>query len=185
MSKLKYNVSKTYLLPLLSEIIDINPKFIDYLENTYMFDSKGEYNNCFFIYHKFNFKNPEFTAYENKLVNNDLFVKLIDKEDYVIYIFKFPEDYLPEYDYLINGKYSLFGNDAKQLIIRFWTELYGKHTTGLRVINKIKQILYKDKILKKEIEQSLSTPKAPVVLEEDSELGEYVYIENETININE
>lgn len=183
MSKIKYNVSKTYLLPLISEIVDINPKFIDYLENTYMFDSKGEYKDCFFIYHKFNFKNPEFTAYENKLVNNELFVKLVDKGEYTIYIFKFPEEYLPEYDFLKNSMYSLFGNDAKQLILRFWTELYGKNTTGLRVINKIRQILYKDKILKKEIEQSLSTPKSPVILSDDSELGEFVYVENETINL--
>jgi hypothetical protein len=183
MSSIVYNKSKTYLLPLISEIIDIDPKYIDHLENTYMEDSKGEYKNCIFIYQKFNFKNPDFTKYENKLVNNELFVKLIDKGEYTIYIFKFPEEYLPEYEFLKQSKYSWFGNDAKQLIIRFWKELYGQTPVGGRVVTKIKQILYKDKILKKELEKMLSTEKSPVIIDDNSELGEYVDMNNETIDL--
>ena len=38
MSSLKYNKSKTYLLPLIAPIIGIEEKYIDYLENTFMFD---------------------------------------------------------------------------------------------------------------------------------------------------
>jgi len=184
MSNIKYNASKTYLLPLISEVIDINYKFIDYLENTYLFDLNNEYNNCIFLYHKYDFKNPEFTAYENKLTNNELFVKLIDIDDKVIYIFKFPEEYIHEYNCLINSKYSEFGNDAKDLIIRFWTELYGKIPVGIKLIMKIKQILYKDKKLKEEIEQRLSSKDHTVVLHTNSELGEYVDKDDETINLN-
>lgn len=183
MSKVKLNKSKTYLLPLLSELIELDIKFISYLENTYMYDSKNEYENCIFLYHKFDFKNPEFTAYEHKLTNNDLFVKLIDKGNHVIYIFKFPEEYLPEYNFLAESKYSWFGNDAKQLIIRFWTQIYGKSATGNYVLTRIKQILNKDKLLKKQLEQQLSTKNSPVVIDDNSELGEYVYKENETIDL--
>lgn len=179
----KYNASKTYLLPLLSEVIDINPKFIDYLENTYMCDEKNEYEDCIFLYHKFDFKNPEFTKYEHSLTNNNLFITHIDKGDKVIYIFKFPPEYLDEYNYLKESKYSKFGKDAKDLIIRFWTELYGKYTVGAELILKINQILNKDKTLKKQIEQKLSSNNHKVILDDDSELGEFVEILDETINL--
>lgn len=183
MNSIRYNVSKTYLLPLLSEVIDIDPKFISYLDNTYMFDTKGKHQNCFFLYHKFDFKNPEFTKYENKLTSNSLFVELVDKGEFVIYVFKFPEEYLREYDLLKESKYSEFGNDAKELIVRFWTSLYGKTMAGTRVIRRIKQILEKDAILRREIESTLSTEKSPVILEDNSELGEHVYIGNEMISM--
>ena len=38
--------------------------------------------------------------------------------------------------------------DAKKLILNFWTEMYGKIPEGIRSILKIKQILYKDKNFK-------------------------------------
>lgn len=184
MSKeIEYNISKTYLLPLISEVIDINPKFIDYLENTYMFDENKEYENCIFLYHKFDFKNPEFTFYENKLTNNSLFVKHVDINDRVVYIFKFPEEYLPEYYFLKNSKYSEFGEDAKQLILRFWTELYGTISVGQKLILKIKQILYKDPQLKKQIEENLSSKQHKIILDDNSELGQYVDVNKETIRL--
>ena len=58
--KLKFNKSKTYLLPLISEVLDLNIKFLPYLINTYLFDENNEYEKCIFILHEFNFKNPEF-----------------------------------------------------------------------------------------------------------------------------
>lgn len=178
MSSLKYNVSKTYLLPLISEVIGVETKFINYLENTYMFDENNEYPECFFIKHEFSFKNPEFTSYEHRLIDNQYFVKLIDIGSDVIYIFKFPEEYLKEYYYLQNSRYSEFGDDAKKLILKFWTEIYGKVPAGINLILKIKQILYKDEKLKKQIEEKLY-----VKLDLYSELGEKVEVSNETFRI--
>jgi hypothetical protein len=175
MSNLKYNASKTYLLPLISEVIHLEPKFINYLENTYMFDENNEYNECFFIRHKFSFRNPEFTSYEHKLIDNEYFIKCIDIDDEVIYIFKFPKEYLKEYYCLMNSKYSEFEEDAKELILRFWTRIYGKIPTGVNVILRIKQILYKDEKLKKQLEEKLN-----VKLNSNSELGENVNIKDET-----
>lgn len=117
--EIEFNKSKTYLLPLLSEIIDFDLRFINYLENTFMFDNQNKYNNCFYILHEFNFKNPEFTNYEHRLINNELFINSYDIGNKVLYIFKFPEEYLPEYNSFINSKYSRFGEDAKILILEF------------------------------------------------------------------
>lgn len=186
MSKLLYNKSKTYLLPLIAPLIGIEEKFINNLENTFMFDSNSEFNECFYILHEFSFKNPEFTKYEHKMTESYLFKKLIDIDsEKVLYIFNFPEEYLHEYYCLKDSKYSEFGEDAKQQILNFWTKLYGKTTTGVNFILSVKKILYKDPKLKKQIEERLSSKDHKVILDDNAELGEKVEISNETFNLNE
>jgi hypothetical protein len=175
--KVLYNKSKTYLLPLISEVLDLNIKFLPYLINTYLFDENNEYENCIFILHEFNFKNPEFTKYEHKLTNNELFVKHIDIDDKVVYIFKFPEEYLNEYNCLLNSQYSKFGDDAKQLILRFWGEVYSGNSVGVAFLLKIKQILYKEIKLKERLQKELG-----VIISNDQELGDYVDPYNEVFN---
>jgi hypothetical protein len=183
---MRYNKSKTYLLPLIAPLIGIEEKFINNLENTFMFDSNSEFNECFYILHEFSFKNPEFTKYEHKMTESYLFKKLIDIDsEKVLYIFNFPEEYLHEYYCLRDSKYSEFGEDAKQQILNFWTKLYGKKTTGVNLILSIKKILYKDPKLKKQIEERLSSEKHKLILDDNAELGEKVEIENETFKINE
>jgi hypothetical protein len=176
MSKPLYNKSKTYLLPLIAPLIGIEQKFFEYVDNTYMFDENNEFQECFYITHDFFFKNPEFTKYEHKLVDNQFFQKLIDiSTNKVLYVFKFPEEYLHEYYCLQQGKYSEFGEDAKKQILNFWTTIYGKSHTGVNFILSVKKILYKDKTLKQEIEKNLN-----VKLDDTIELGEIVVKENET-----
>jgi hypothetical protein len=184
MSSRKYNASKTYLLPLLSELVDIDSRFINELQNTFMFDEDNEYGECLHILHEFNFRDPDFTSYEHKLLNNELFVRHIDMKDKVLYTFKFPEEYLNEYYLLQNSKYSEFGKDAKELILKFWTEMYGKVPGGINVILKVKQILYKDNKLKKQLEDKLSSAKHRVVIPDDQELGEAVNLKNEIFRLN-
>jgi len=177
---IKSNKSRTYLLPLIAPLIGIEEKFYGLIENTYMFDSEKEYKDCFFIVQNFSFKNPEFTKYEHKLIDSNLFVKIIDidNSDMVVYVFKFPEDYLKEYYCLQNSKYSEFGDDAKKLILKFWTVMYGKVYGGINVILTIKQKLYKDKILKEKIEKRTN-----VKIDDNAELGEYVSKHDETLRI--
>ena len=50
---MKYNKSKAYLLPLIAPLIGFEEKFVTNLENTFMFDSLNEFNECFYIYHNF------------------------------------------------------------------------------------------------------------------------------------
>lgn len=178
MNKRKYSKCKTYLLPLIAEVLDLDIKFMPYLINTFMFDSENQYVDCFYILHEFNFKNPEFTHYEHKLTNNKLFVKNIDLDNKVVYVFKFPEEYLPEYYFLMNSEYSKFGDDAKKLILRFWGQVYSGNPLGVNFLIKVKNILYKEEKLRKKLELDLG-----VKLDEDQELGDFVNLENETFKI--
>lgn len=176
MTKPKYNKSKTYLLPLIAPVIGIEMNFFENIENTYMFDLDNEFKECFYIEQDFSFKNPEFTAYEHRLTNNYLFQKLIDlKDNKVLYIFKFPEEYLHEYYCLRDSKYSEFGEDAKQQILDFWTNIYGKSNNGVNFILSVKNILYKEKKLKETLEKDLN-----VKLDDTIELGQKVEEINET-----
>lgn len=177
--RVKYNKSKTYLLPLLSELVTLDKRFIGQLVNTYLFDMKGEYENCIFILHDFNFKDAEFTKYENELVNNELFVDLIDVDKQVIYIFKFPEIYMKEYKLLVDSKYSQFDNDSKELILEFWGHMYANNISAIPFLTKLKQVLFRDKKLKEQIESKLQ-----VKLPEDAELGDLVDKSDETLYIN-
>jgi len=178
MNKTRYNKSKTYLLPLLSELVNFDKKFFNHLRNTYIFDDGNKYKDCFFIVHDFYFKNPDFTSYEHNLTQNELFVDLIDNKDRVIYIFKFPEEYLNEYNNFKKGRYSKFGVDAKHLILEYYTDIYLGNPNAVNFLLKLKQILFKDKKLKETIEKKLK-----VSLDNSSELTDSIYKENETINL--
>lgn len=178
MSKIIINKSKTYLLPLLSELVEFDKKYHNNIINTYIYDDLGKYENCFFILHKFSFRNPEYTIYENKLINNELYVDLIDINNDVLYIFKFPEDYLYEYNKYKEGKYSEFKNDAKELILNFFGEVYKFNMNAVNFLIKVKQILFKDKKLKKIIEDKLN-----VILPDNAELSSIMNKEEETFNI--
>lgn len=173
-----YNKSKTYLLPLVSELIHLEKEFIDCIEDTYMYlgNDNTEYL-C--ILQDFTFKNPKFTAYENRLTKNELFVKCIDLNDQVLYVFKFPKDYIQEFYFLLNSEYSKFGNDAKELILAFWAQMYKNNKEVIPVLIQVKQILYKDEKLKIRLEKDLG-----VKIKNNQELGEYLSLEAETFNIN-
>lgn len=178
MSKeVKLNKSKTYLLPLLSEFININTKFISYLENTYLEDNENKYKDCIYILHDFNFKDKDFTAYEHELINNELYVDSYDIGSKVLYIFKFPEDYLPEYEFFKESKYSKFGEDAKILILEFWQQVYKNNPNAVIFLTKVKNILFKENKLKRELEEQLN-----IKINDDAELGEFIDINNETFN---
>lgn len=178
MSKLRYNKSKTYLLPLLSELIGFDKRFFSYLDNTYIYDDLGKYKNCIFILHDFSFKNPEFTNYENEITNNEYFIDLIDINDKVLYIFKFPEEYMHEYNNFKVGKYSNFKLDAKELILEYYERIYKHNINAINFLIKTNQILFRDKKLKLKLEKKLN-----VSLNNDSELDDIIKKDNETFNI--
>lgn len=173
------NKSKTYLLPLLSEVIDIDLRFYTNIINTYIFDSEDAYKDCIFVKCKFNFKNPEYTKFENKMIDNQYYVDLIDiNNDEVVYIFKIPEEYLFEYNKFKKGKYSKYKNDAKELILSFFNKVYKGNPNAVNFLIKIKQVLYKDKKLREKIEKELN-----VKIHYDAELTDIIDRDNETINL--
>lgn len=185
MSKGGYNKSKTYLLPLLSELLSLRIDYMDFLKNTYVnFDMEG-YDGCIGILHDFSFKNPEFTKYENQLTSNELFVDLVDIDNQVLYIFRMPEEYMHEYEQFRIGKYSRFGTDAKELILSFWGEVYSEKVSAVSFLLTLKQVLFKDKRLKQKLEKDLSSKGCPIVLDDDAELSSIMDEVSETFEIKE
>lgn len=174
----KYNKSKTYLFPLLSEVVDIDYKFSNFLINTYIAEDTNQYKDCIFLLYDFSFKNPEFTAYEHMLTDNQYFVDLVDIDDKVLYIFKFPEEYIPEYNNFKKGKYSKYGKDAKEVILSYYTNIYKGNVGAVNFLLKLKQILFKDQILRKKIEKELK-----VTLPKDAELTDIMDENRETFKI--
>lgn len=173
------NRSKTYLLPLLSELVNFDMKFMKSLLNTYMYVDTQEYDNCLCILHEFNFKDPEFTSYEHRLTKNELFVRCVDIGNKVLYIFKFPDIYMKEYNLFKEGKYSEFGSDAKELILNFWADVHKGNKSAVEFLIKVKQILNKEDKLKQIIEKQLG-----VILSNEQELGEISDPEKETFKLN-
>lgn len=172
------NKSKTYLLPLLSEFIDFDRKFYKFIKGTFINFDDEECENCIGILHDFSFKNPAFTAYEHKLIKNELFVKMIDIDNYVFYVFKFPEVYMHEYNCFKKGQYSRFGVDAKELILEFFNHVYKGNINATPFLLKVNQILFKDKKLKRQLEQELH-----VTLDDDAELSDTPDMESEFFEI--
>lgn len=138
------------------------------------------YDNCIGILHEFYFKDPEFTLYEHRLINNELFVESIDLNNKVLYIFRFPDVYLNEYNLFKEGKYSKFGEDVKKLILKFWADFHKGNSGAVEFLLKVKGILYKEDKLKQIIEKELG-----VQLDKEQELGDISNINNETFEVNE
>ena len=180
MSKIRYNKSKTYLLPLISEFVNIKKEYFYNLENTYISDDKSIYKNCIYLLHNFSFKNPKLTLYEHTLTDNKLFVDLIDDtaNNKVIYVFKFPEEYLHEYKKFKQGKYSEFNLDAKEIILNFYGDIYSNNERAVSFLLKTKQILFKNKILREKYEKELN-----VKIDTSAELSDPMNEEDETIKL--
>lgn len=179
------NRSRTYLLPLIAPLIGIKDEYFNLIENTYLFLDEDMSPGKIHILQNFSFKVPEYTSYEHEIIDNQYFDEFKDFNGKVLYSFKFPEEYLPEYHNYIDSKFSKFGTDAKEEILDFWTRLVGKTTNGVNTVLKIKHILNKDKTLKAKLEQELSSRDHKVILDEDAELGSKVKLENEIFKLDE
>lgn len=180
--KVKSNISKTYLLPLLSEFINIDRKYIGHIKNTYVYDSENRYHDCIYILHDFDASDKNFPAYEHELTNNDLFVNSYEVGNQVLYIFKFPFEYIMEYSSYKESKYSRFGKDAKEIILEFWGKTYKKVPNAVKFLTIIKNILYKEKQYKNKLENKLSSKYHKVIIKDDAELGELINKDRETFN---
>lgn len=174
MSKVIFNnKSRTYLMPLLSEFVDFNTNISNNIKNTYL--SKGsDTEKMIHILSSFDGRDVNFSKYEDSFINNDLFVEMKDYGNDVLYTFKFPEEYSKEYNYFLDSKYSKFDKDAKELILAFWGEIYSGNNLAIPILLKIKQILYRDEKLRKEIENKIG-----VRLSSEAELGELIIFEDE------
>lgn len=174
------NKSKTYLLPLLLDVVNFDLKtYYKYIKNTYVSDLKNEYQNCLFVEIAFDFETPDFIKFEHSLKQNELFVKSYDlSEDSVIYVFNFPEDYLDEYNWFLDGKYSQFSKSAKELIYLTHRRVYSDESFIIQYLVYLKQVLDRGAQLRKTLNKRLK-----VNLPEYAELESISDIINETINL--
>ncbi|AGO48936.1 hypothetical protein N356_gp044 [Cellulophaga phage phi14:2] len=177
---MKKNYSYTYLTPLLGEQVYFDKQILKHIKNTYLFSTKHVQGNLFFILCNFNYRDPEFSSIESRLISSNLFMESHDIGEDVLYVFKFPDEYSSEYLNFIQGRYSKLNDDAKKIILNFWSTFYGSVPSFVTTtLLKIKQVLYKDKKLKEKLEAQLSSEGHPVILSDDAELGNKIRVESE------
>ena len=162
----KINKSKSYILPLLNDFVEI--KNVNDIDNTYLF-LEGSDKEYIIVKYK---KTTESFEYLNSIKENDLLAEVKETDSNLYLFFNVPDEVKNDYKHFINGDFSKIYNKAK--IISFLSKNYtSRH---FNTIQRIKQVLYRDKALKAEIEYSLD-----VVLPEDSELSSKPIKEMETL----
>lgn len=138
------NKSTTYFLPIIDNQIDF--QFLYLIRNTYM-SHEGE-NGDFCILYEWS-SDVKFTAFEKRLMEHILFVKHEDYDNYVLYRFKLTKNMEAHKTLFMNGKYSMFTNENKEII--------GKHLVKRSITNveRIKRILNRDEELRIEMNETL------------------------------
>lgn len=174
MEKESLNRSATYLLPLAAQFINFDQEFNDSIVNFYIEDDFENKEKYIYVIYEFDFKNSKYTNFEHKLISNELIELYEDIDNMVLYKFKFPEEYHKEYELFTKSKFSKFGEDAKEIILTYWSEVYSGNKGAIPFLLKTKQILYRDLKLKKEIENKIG-----IKIEEGQELCEFVDIDKE------
>lgn len=165
---MEYNKSRTYIVPLLNESININKNM---LINSYLFDvNRPDYNaqhyEGIFLHFKW-IDNDVYRQYEKNMSENPLKKDYydLDKTSYMMFI-KFPYDILSDVDNIIKGKYSMLTTSSKQYIAKYWQ---------LSTQSKMYGVLYKTEKYKKELEIELN-----VKIDDDAELGSLFNLHKET-----
>lgn len=166
----KVNKSKTYLLPLLNQYVSID--YTELIDNTYIYIHG--FHECFGVMYKKDGDNAKFIRYCQDLMDNSLFQSVIELDYYILFIFQFPDLYIPEYYNFINGFYSQFSKDSKRLIIKYTSEVYRYPD----LVQDVTHILYKNRARKEKLEQELE-----IKLDEDAELSSIIDKDEETFNL--
>ena len=139
------NKSKTYLLPYINDYIDL--KFISQLQDTFLF-YENDYKIC--LLYRFN-GSKAFLRYEEVLMGNELFYKIIDiHPDKVLYVFDVPEELFKVIELFLDGKYSYLPDKDK--IKRFLSINF-----NIPENHRIFHILDRSDILREQMELRLNT----------------------------
>jgi hypothetical protein len=162
------NRSRTYLIPLLNQYVDINKAL---LFNSYLFDINNPEINIpnvkgvLVLFERSS--DPAHIAYTQKLVNHNLTEKYYEVTDelFMVYI-KIPLEIAKDIKLLLDGKYSQISDTSKQTILKYWS---------LGSSSQLYHILKKSPNYKKELESILDTK-----LDDDAELGSLFDLHKET-----
>lgn len=142
--------SSTYFLPILNALV--NFKFLHLLRNSYVINNEEE--GAFSVLYKWSGK-PDFTSFEEELMNHTLFVGHEDYGDHVLYKFKLPENASKLLKLFIKGKYSEYPDETK-IAIRDFVQL-----RGFSNYDRIYRIMNKDEQIRKEMESQLGNEIVP------------------------
>lgn len=148
---IKVNKSKIYFLPLFNLELEVN--YLDLLKTTYFwYESQKEETFC--LLYQFDGRiegthrgRTGFTIYEeNVLFKHKLFRGYQDYGEYVIYEFGLTPELAGYRDILLEGRYSLLPEQAKQVILKFITRVWGPADREF-----IEKVLYKNAGLLREL----------------------------------
>lgn len=165
---MKMNKSKSYIVPLLDDFIKI--KHVKYIYNSYLFLEGQEEEYIIIQYEKF----EELEEYLETLKGNKYLLEIIEREDFYYLVIDVPSEIKGDYSKFLNGNFSEISKKNK--IIKFLSSNYGSRS--FQAINRIKQVLYKDRVLKEELEYSLD-----VLIPEESELSSIPSKQSETLKL--
>lgn len=170
MKNIKNTRSKAYIVPLLTEHIDIHKALF---VNSYLFDinrPKVNNNNIEGIFLLFSWSNNSIhKIYEEKLIKSSFIKDHYDINDklYMVF-FEFPDDIINDINFIIDGKFSKISIKAKEIIFNYWQ---------VAPNSKIHSILTKSKKYKVQLENELN-----VRIEYDAELGDKLNYHQETFD---
>lgn len=158
-----YNKSRTYLLPLIDARVNLN---INYVRNTYIHTYEDFDHFKLHIEHEFD-SIEDVEEYDSHITKSTSYVRKLnvntsDDKITIIYSFNLDTDFRSTFILFTKGKYSKISNVDQNIIKSFWNRIYGK--TNKQFVFKIKNILDKSNILKKELEEQLAV-KLPVEAE--------------------
>jgi len=173
------NKSKTYLLPLFAR--ELSLKYLDQIENTFLFTEGVEIIPSFAILYKYTDKveytlegNEGFMYYSDLLKESEYYLTGFELGDYSLFVFKLPDSLNYAYGCLVEGKYSWLLPDDKKTIISYLTKHYPREKS---IITEIIGILNKSPVLRQKYEKYLS-----VSIDEEIELSSKIDQKKETID---
>lgn len=160
------NRSRTYIVPLLNQFIDIhNPILL----NSYLYDINNPEINVPNITGILLLMKKTNDLYESRLVESEYVLKRysINRDYYMLFV-KIPLEIAKQVKLILDGKYSKIDDKSKQSILKYWQ--FGSTTS-------LYSILYRKQQYKKELEDVLN-----IVLEPDAELGSVFNLHAETFD---
>jgi len=154
------NKSYSYLIPLLNEYCKIDGDYYVMLDNVYTHHFGGDVGNIIIISY-FSNDDPEFLEYVQKLKTHEYCQDYTEGEDTIAIVFKFPDEYLYEYDCYQQGKFSKFRQYAKDIIVKYILDIH-----KYKDADRVQRVLNKDDLLRKDLEKRLA-----LTIDKDMELS--------------
>ena len=167
------NRSKTYLLPLFNNYIDLTTLIINNIYNTYIYcNNQPDYYYFYIAFQTEELSTGIMLNIDSHLIKSILYKETIVDDNITLYKFLFPKEHMNDYKLLLEGKFSKIQTNSKQKIILFLQRNFPREYQTSKLV---KYTLFKSKILKETLEKSLN-----LILSKNAELGSKFNLKEET-----